>query len=79
MWLRHNFAKITHDVNISFKFLHAVQELDCPLYVRRNCWRLIMDEYYFNTTIKEYKVIYHDETSGYIAKDGFDGIQVILF
>lgn len=58
---------------------HAVQELDCPLYVRRNCWCLIMDEYYFNTTIKEYQVVYHDETSGYIAKDGFDGIQVILF
>ena len=33
---------------------------------------------YFNTNLWEYKVLYPDETSDYIPKNDFDGVQVIL-
>ena len=38
----------------------------------------IGDKEYFNTTLKECKVICPDWTSGHILKDDFDGVQVIL-
>ena len=35
-------------------------------------------EEYFNTTFKEYEIIYLEETSDYITKVGFDGVHIIL-
>ena len=42
-----------------------------------NGW-FIGDIMYFNTALKEYKVVYPDGTSDYIRKDDFDGVQIIL-
>ena len=36
------------------------------------------DIMYFNTAFEEYKVVYPNETSDYIRKDDFDGVQIIL-
>lgn len=33
---------------------------------------------YFNTIFEENKVIYPNETSDYIIKEDFDGVQVVL-
>ena len=33
---------------------------------------------YFNTTLKEYKVIYDDETSDFVAENDIDDVEVIV-
>ena len=33
----------------------------------------------FDTTYEEYEIIYPDGAPGYISKDDFDSVQVILF
>ena len=37
-----------------------------------------MDIEYFNTALEEYKVIYPNGTSGYIKRDDFGDVQIIL-
>lgn len=42
-----------------------------------NGW-FVGDIIHYNTALEEYKVVYPDDTSDYITKNDFDGVQVIL-